>query len=62
MDEVLIAFKGRSGFRQYLRDKPKKWGIVLRVLCDSDSNYISDFKMYKAGAEKEIGNRIIDVC
>lgn len=46
----------------YLPAKPKKWGILLRVLCNCMNNYINDFKMYKAGAEKEIGNKILEVC
>ena len=26
IDEVTIPFKGRLGFKQYLKDKPMKWG------------------------------------
>lgn len=61
MDEALIAFKGRTRLRQYLPAKPKKLGILLRVVCNSINNYINDFKMYKAGAEMEIGSRLFDI-
>ncbi len=27
IDEAMIKFKGRLGFKQYLKDKPIKWGI-----------------------------------
>ena len=27
IDEAMIPFKGRLGFKQYMKDKPTKWGI-----------------------------------
>lgn len=29
----------RSGIRQYIKDKPTKWGIKLLLLADSSSGY-----------------------
>jgi hypothetical protein len=29
IDEIMVAFKGRSILRMYLPKKPKKWGIKL---------------------------------
>ncbi|GFS11668.1 PiggyBac transposable element-derived protein 3 [Elysia marginata] len=29
VDEVMVAFKGRSGLKQYLRNTPRKWGFKL---------------------------------
>ena len=36
--------KGRYSFRQYIRDKPTKWGMKLWVLADSSTGY--DFDVY----------------
>ena len=29
IDEAMIAFRGRVGFRQYIRGKPQSWGISI---------------------------------
>ena len=29
VDEIMIPFKGRSGIKQYMRNKPHKWGFKL---------------------------------
>ena len=36
----------RSGFRQFIKDKPTKWGIKLWVLADSSNGYTVDFNTY----------------
>ena len=36
----------RSGFRQFIKDKPTKWGIKLWVLADSSNGYTVDFNIY----------------
>ncbi|KAF0750550.1 Uncharacterized protein FWK35_00017276 [Aphis craccivora] len=36
VDEQLCATKARSYLKQYLPDKPHKWGYKLFVLCDDD--------------------------
>ena len=33
----------RSSIRQYIKDKPTKWGIKLWVLTDSSNVYTVDF-------------------
>ena len=35
IDEAMIPFKGRLGFKQYLKDKSTKWGIKVWILADS---------------------------
>ena len=37
IDEVMISFKVCLGFKQYLKDKPLKWGIKF-VLSDSTND------------------------
>ena len=36
----------RSGIRQYIKDKPTKWGIKLWVVADSANGYTIDFNVY----------------
>ena len=34
IDEGLVAFQGRLAFKQYMPDKPEKWGIKVWKICD----------------------------
>ena len=40
VDEAMIPFKGRLAFKQYMKDKPTKWGIKVFVLADATNGYI----------------------
>ena len=46
IDERIIKSRHRSGFRQFIKDKPTKWGIKLWVLVDSSNGYTVDFNIY----------------
>ena len=46
IDERMVKSRHRSGFRQYIKDKPTKWGIKLWVLADSSNGYTVDFNIY----------------
>jgi hypothetical protein len=46
IDERMVKSRHRSGIRQYIKDKPTKWGIKLWVLADSDNGYTIDFDVY----------------
>ena len=46
IDERMVAFKGRIGMKQYIKDKPTKWGFKLWVLASSDSGYTYKFQVY----------------
>lgn len=54
VDERMVKSKHRSGIRQYIKNKPTKWGIKLWVLADSANGYTCDFDVYvgrRAGQE-----------
>ena len=40
IDEAMISFRGRVGFKQYIKDKPNPWGIKAYVLSESVSGYV----------------------
>ena len=46
IDERMVKSIHRSGIRQYIKDKPTKWGIKLWVLADSSNGYTIDFNVY----------------
>ena len=45
-DERMVKSRHRSGIRQYIKDKPTKWGIKLWVIADSSNGYTIDFDIY----------------
>jgi Transposase IS4 len=45
VDEAMVSFKGRSEMKQYIKDKPTKWGY--KVWCIANSNYLLDFHVYQ---------------
>ena len=46
VDEAMIEFDGRIGWKQYMPKKPVRWGIKLWCLCESSSGYCLDFDVY----------------
>ena len=42
----MIPFKGRLGFKQYMKVKPTKWGIKVWVLADVVNGYIPKLQVY----------------
>ena len=46
IDERMVKSRHRSDIRQYIKDKPTKWGIKLWVLADSSNGYTIDFNVY----------------
>lgn len=52
IDEQMVPFKGQINIKQYIKNKPKKWGIKLFVLA-GQSGQIYDFIIYQ-GSTTEI--------
>ena len=46
IDEVMVAFKGRYGLKQYIRSKSKRWGFKLWARTGS-SGILQDFDVYQ---------------
>lgn len=52
IDEELVAFRGRCKFRQYLPNKPAKYGIKIFALVDARTYYSLNLEIY-AGEQPE---------
>ena len=46
LDEGMIPTKNRLAIKQYIRDKPVKWGIKSFLLCEAKTGYILDAEIY----------------
>jgi hypothetical protein len=46
MKECLLAWRGRLGFRVYNPGKLTKYGIMIRMVCDSATGYICNLEIY----------------
>ena len=46
VDQAMIPFKGRLGFKQYMKAKPTKWGIKVFVLADATNGYVYRLQIY----------------
>lgn len=60
VDEGMIPWRGELGFRVYNPSKIMKYGIFIRMLCDSSTGYIANFKLY-SGAEQKLENMIMEL-
>jgi len=40
IDEQLLAFRGRCGFRMHIPNKPAKYGIKIMMACDARSKFM----------------------
>ena len=52
VDERMVKSKARSGMRQFMSQKPVRFGFKLWVIAESDTGYTIDFDVY-TGKPKE---------
>lgn len=46
VDEQLVSFRGRCSFRQYMPNKPSKYGIKMYALVDAKTFYTLNLEIY----------------
>jgi len=51
IDEFMIKYDGRLYFKQYIQNKPTKWGIKGYLMSDADNGYCYKIRIY--GGQKE---------
>lgn len=52
LHEAMIPWRGRLKFRTYNPAKIVKYGLLVRMLCESESGYISNLEVYAAEGKK----------
>ena len=57
----MIPFKGRLGFKQYMKDKPTKWGIKVFVLSDAVTGCVRRLQVY-TGKIVELDRQDVCLC
>lgn len=58
VDEAMVGFNGRLGFKQYMPLKPTKFGIKIWVRADAHNGFTSSFQCY-TGREKNAAGKPI---
>ena len=58
VDEAMVPFKGRLGFKQFMKDKPVKSGNNLWVLADAVTAYCYNLEVYTGKHGQQI-NRLM---
>jgi hypothetical protein len=53
VDEAIKKFKGRCIFKQYIKNKPVKWGIKVFCLCCSSTSYLFNCMFYVGKTREE---------
>ena len=46
LDETMVGFRGRFFWKQYIQNKPTKWGIKCFTLADSSNGYVLNILVY----------------
>lgn len=63
VDESMILFKGRSGLKQYLPNKPINWGYKVWCIADSTTGFVFKFQVYTGKNDSKdemlMGERVV---
>ena len=61
VDEAMVAFKGKTNLLQYIKSKPKKWGIKAWVLAGAITGFVSEWNIYegKDDAALAVGHGVV---
>ena len=63
IDETMVPHKGRLSFKQYIKNKPIRWGVKLWVLCEAKTGYVFNFQVYlgkeHGQVEQHLARRVV---
>ena len=58
IDKQLLPFQGRCAFRQYMPEKPSKYGIKIWMMCDCATKYMMNAKVYLGKENNEVARKL----
>ena len=58
IDETMVPHKGCLSFKQYIKNKPVRWGIKLWVLCEAKTGYVFNFQVYLGKEEGAVEHNL----
>ena len=62
IEEHMCKFKGKSIMRQYMKNKPIRWGFKFWFRCGAKSGYLNEFYIHlgkKGNTEFGLGESVI---
>ena len=64
IDEAMVAFRGRLGWRQYMPAKPTKYGMKVWMRADPVNAYCNEFEVYTGRVQQDrpergLGERVV---
>ena len=59
MEDAMVAFRERLGFRQYMPGKPTKYGIKVRIRADPTNGFVNDFQVYTGRTTAQAEGRLV---
>ena len=54
----MVPHKGRLSYKQYIKNKPIRWGIKLWVLCETKTGYVYNFDVYLGKDEGNVDHNL----
>ena len=64
IDETMVPHKGRLSYKQYIKNKPIRWGIKPWVLCEAKPGYVYNFDVYLGeeggNVEPNLARRVVE--
>lgn len=60
IDEMLSLFRGRCPFKVFMKEKPGKYGMLIRILADCDHHFVINMEVY-SGPQPGVPNGTIPV-
>ena len=63
VDETVVKFKGKLSWKQFIKDKPARFGLKLFTLADADNGYVLSYKVYtgkdNAAVARGLAKRVV---
>jgi len=59
IDETMVPYRGKLGIKQYIPNKPIKYGIKIYAIADSDTAYVRKWHIYSGKYDRKDTDNIV---